>query len=123
MAGRSGFYFAGSYCTGMTVTSTTCNTYKIEKNRHYVKSDLSVRSAFFSFQGNQKKFDRKQAFCSIFGKAIAKHCHFSLTEVTVIRKNHSSLIGNKRARVVCEALVQSNSLNFLSFGHLRSVQV
>ena len=38
------------------------------------------------------------AFCSGFGKVIAKHCHFSLTEVTVI----SFLIINKAAKVVCE---------------------
>ena len=37
-----------------------------------------------------------------FSNAIAGHCQFSLTEVTVIRKIHRFLIVNKRVKVVWE---------------------
>ena len=55
-------------------------------------------------------------FRSIFGKAFAKHCHFSLTEVTVIRKNYSFLIVDKRGKVVCEVhFGTKQTIEFLEF--------
>ena len=68
------------------------------KNRE-IKSD-NIKYAFFSVYS---EINRSRAFFSIFAKAIAEHCHFSLTEVTVIRKNPQFFfIVNKRATVACE---------------------
>ena len=71
-------------CTIMKFTSTTCNTYEMEK----IVRLLSVKSEVGLF-----------GQCSIFGKPIAKHCQFSLTEVTVITKNYTFLVVNKHERL------------------------
>ena len=63
-----------------------------EKNRKVimltVSSEYTIR--FFLFRVKSidinSRVQQKTGFCPILGKTFARHCHFSLTEVTVIRK-------------------------------------
>ena len=73
----------------------------------FAVSQYTIR-VFFSLQSNQQKF-------SISGKGIAKHCHFSFTEVTLIRKIHSFLIVHENGKVVYEVSFWYNA-NYSSYG-------
>ena len=79
---------------------------------------------FFQFTMKSIEIQEKSGFLLNFlATLLLNIVNFSLTEVTVDqKKNHSFLIGNKRAKVVCEVsfLVQNKLLNFWSFGPSRS---
>ena len=62
----------------------------------------SVYDIRFSACGEINRNSLKVWLFVQFGKAIAKHFLFSVTEVTVIRKTHSFLLGNKIVKVVCK---------------------
>ena len=51
-----------------------------------IKVTLVCVMCFLSLQWTQWKIYRTRTMCSVFRQAIAKRYHFSLTEVTLIRK-------------------------------------
>ena len=71
-------------------------------------------SVYSGINGNSIEIFRNQALRSIFSKAIAKHWHFSLTEVTLISKNDSLLLVNVRTSCVRFHFGKNKLLIFLA---------
>ena len=57
------------------LTSIECNAGRMEDMCFF-----SLRYVFLQFTVKSKGIQQKSGFCSIFGKSIAEHCHFSLSE-------------------------------------------